>query len=391
MKINSTIKIKVNHKKTNISISCLCMFVLCMFLNSDPYLGIADYYIFLMLYIGLTCITQDKFFRNKYALWIYIMLMWLVVVSVHSLFLGGISVGYLLSYLLYIITLLMINSIDYSKEEILLFIKCYILSAIIICLFIIIVRYDFYGGGGVRLTIKIMSNQPIDPNFVAAYLVVPFIITFGSLFHDFRWKKLCGLMILAAGLLSTSSRGAMISTFIGSLIMLIIYFKKNRKVRNSLVILLVFCIGVYVILSILPTSSLSRLFEFGSYNDSSNAKRLRDWTSGLQAFYQRPLFGYGLRGELSIISVATGSNLIAHNTYLGLLLQFGITGMSLFGCYIFHLFRRCRKNSILVGSLIATLIVVFFISAEVASFLWIPLILVSLVSKFEIEKNIPIL
>lgn len=387
MKIKSTIKLKLGHIKFNFPILCLCLFVLFMFLNPDPYLGIADYYIFLVLFIGFSFITQKKLLRNKYTKPIYYMLGVLIIASAISLITGEISTGYLLSYLLYVLTLMITNSISYSKEDIMMFIKCYILSALAICFFIIVFRYDFYGGGGVRLTIKIMNNQPIDPNFLAAYLVVPFIIVFGKLLQNFRWIKLICLIILAVGLLSTSSRGAMLSTFLGSFIILIMYFKSNRKIRNGLVILLVLLIGAYIIMNFLPTSSLSRLFEFDLYKDSSNAKRFRDWTSGLQAFYQRPFLGYGLRGELSIIISATRSNLIAHNTYLGLLLQFGIVGMTMFGFYIAHLFRRCKKNHILIGSLSATFFVVIFISAEAATFFWIPFILVSMVSKYEIEHN----
>ena len=361
------------------------IFLMSMFINPDPYLGIADHYIFMVVYILSYFPCKRSIMINIDTQICFFMLCWLMMYFLVSLTSGGISSGYILSYLLYVLMLLLINGTRHSKTEIKFFLNSYIFSAIIICILIIVFRYDFYGGGVERITIKVLNNPAIDPNYLGAYIVVPFIICYGKLLTKFKWTICIVEFLLVAGMLSTASRGAMLAAVVGVLITTYMYFKENRKIRKILIIASIIMICGVIVLNYVPKNSLIRLFDFNAYEDASNNKRIADWLVGLEAFYQRPLLGYGLRGEMSIIQEITGFSRIAHNTYIAALLQFGVLGVLLFGLYIGYLFRKNKNNCTIIGCLVATLIVCVFISAETSVFLWIPIMMASLIGNYEKE------
>lgn len=384
------VKEKTAKNRVSFPMICMGMFLIFMFINPDPYMGIADYFVFLLAYFVSFFMLKKQINVNKDTKIYLFMLGWLALSCVISLSSGEFSSGYILSYVFYILALIFANGCRYTKQDVEFFISSYLFSAVIICLFIIIFRYDYYGSGGERFTIQVAGNPAIDPNYLGAYLVVPFIIGFGKLLMDFTLKKGILVVLLGIGMLSTSSRGALVSAFIGAFITTLLYFKDNKKIKKIISISIVILIACIVVIHFVPSNSLIRLFET-SYDDGSNSKRIQNWLTGLEAVYQRPLFGFGPRGEMGIIQEITGMSRIAHNTYIAMLMQFGVVGVLLLVVYVIYMLRKSRKNSILVGSLIGTLAVCFFISAQVAAFLWIPLILVSLVTNYERDHSTQIL
>jgi O-antigen ligase len=278
----------------------------------------------------------------------------------------------------------------------------YIFSALIICALIIIFRYDFYGSGGERITIQVFGNPAIDPNYLGAYLVVPFTLCYGRLLKKFKWVNCVGVLVLAAGIFSTASRGAMLSAFVGAFFTSFLFFLKKRKkeknvkkrkitAKKILIIVAVILVCCIVVSKYVPINSLIRLFNFSGYDDASNSKRFANWFAGLEAFSQRPMFGYGPCGEMGIIQAVTGMSKISHSTYIAALIQFGLIGVLLFGVYVFYLLRKNKSNCTVVGSIIATLVVCIFISAQVAVFLWIPLIMASIVGNYKDKESLSIM
>lgn len=378
--------------KNRVSLPMICMglFLIFMFINPDPYLGIADHYVFLLGYFVCYCIVKKHINLNKDTKIYVFMLGWLALSCVISLLSGVFSSGYVFSYAFYILALLLINGGSYTKQDVEFFICSYLISAVIICLFIIIFRYDYYGSGAERFTIRVAGNPAIDPNYLGGYLVVPFIIAYGKLLKKFSYKDTFFLVLLGIGMLSTSSRGALVSAILGAFITTFLYFKESKEIRKIKTIALVIVIACIVVIHFVPSNSLIRLFET-SYLDGSNSKRIQDWLAGLETVYQRPLFGYGPRGEMGIIQEILGVSRIAHNTYIAMLMQFGVVGVSLLIVYVIYMLRKSKNNCILVGSLIATMAVCFFVSAQVAVFLWIPFMLASVVSNYEREHLMHIL
>ena len=208
------------------------LFLISMFINPDPYLGIADHYVFLFAFFLSFFLCKKGILINKDTKICLFMLGWLILSCVVSLISREISTGYFLSYLLYVLMLFLSNGTRYTKKEIDFLLTSYIFSAIIICIFIIVFRYDYYGSGGERITIKILNNPAIDPNYLGAFMVVPFIICYGKLLKRIKWTNCISAFLLVVGILSTASRGAMISAAGGAFITTLLYLKKEKKMKQ---------------------------------------------------------------------------------------------------------------------------------------------------------------
>lgn len=353
------------------------------FANPDMYMGIADYYIFLFLYIivgGIASIINkrrvDEFF--KYALFV---LAWFVVPTIIAVSSGKLSTGYFLSDIVYFgVLLVALNSIC-SNKSIKMIINFYVVSGALFGLLILIQKYDYYGGGGTRYTFKFLNNEAFDPNFLGAFLLFPALLSLAKLLKRFNLVHIVLIMANCGGMFLTSSRAAMLSFIIGGLFITFHYFKKADK-HKRLIILLVVAVCIIFGFIVLPQNIIERLFS-NNYFDGSNKKRLLNWFTGLDAFLKRPLFGYGFRSELEIIQDIFGIQRIAHNTYIAFLLQFGIVGCIILLYGLIMIVYSIRKNMILLGLLFSNLFVCIFISAEAATFFWLPLILIIVIAKNE--------
>lgn len=373
-----------------VSIFALSCHLVFTFSNPDMYFGIADYFIFLALFIisgGLYVICNHKKFDNfsKYILFI---LVWLIVPTLIALFFGKLSTGYFYSYIVYIVALFIALTINYSKQDIRKIINIYVLSGVVIGLIILIQKYDYYGGGGVRYSLKFFNNEAFDPNFLGAFLLFPSLISFAKLLKKCNIFNVLATTINCGGMFFTSSRAAMLSFIFGGTIILLYYFKRINKHKKILVIsILLACVIIGAI--VLPKNILERFFS-NNYFDSSNKKRLLDWFTGIEAFLRRPILGYGFRSELNIIQDIMGVNLISHNTYIAFMLQFGIVGFGILFGGLLMILKIIRKNLILIGLLLSNLFICVFISAETSTFFWLPLIIIAVIAKYEkrgIVKN----
>lgn len=375
-----------NHELCNIK-NISVLFLVCHFLftftNKDMYLGIADYYIFLIGYVlcGGWLVLASRNSIDDISKYILYILIWMIIPIVIASFNGGISTGYFFSYILYLLVLFIALNANYSGKNIKDIINAYALAGTIIGLIIFLQRYDYYGGGGNRYTIKFFNNDAFDPNFLGAFLLFPALISVAKVLNKFTIYRTFSILLNCGGLFLTSSRAAMLSFLIGVTFVIIYSFKKTSKRRRIKILLFVGLLFV-IALFVLPKDILSRLFE-SNYFDSSNKKRLLDWATGIEAFKIHPIFGYGFRSELSIIRYVTGKELIAHNTYIAFLLQFGIFGCGIFFICFAKLFKLIKKNLLLMGLLISNLFICIFISAEVAVFFWQPLIVIVLIAKYE--------
>lgn len=374
------LKIKPYLTPKGIALFMLCLNSVFVFLNPDPYLGIADYFVFFVLYIAISFFNKGRLTLGKPGLFFIVLCACVIAAAFIAASRGVFSSGYILSYLLYFTLAIVMLGQKYTEKEIRQLLHAYIFSALVITLILFLQRYDFYGSGNTRHTIHVMSNEAFDPNFLAAYLVVPAVISFFGMLRRFHWLYLASFLLITAGIFYTSSRGAMLSEVIGLGIIVLDFFKGKKKIRRIAAVVLLLAVGFLLAREFIPSTSLSRLFNFKTYKDSSNAKRLLDWKYGLMAFAKRPLFGYGMQGELGIIQSAIGVDYISHNTFIAFLLQFGCMGCLLFLAGLWTLYRRIRHNALLLACLLATLSASFLVSAEVAIFFWLPIIYISVIS-----------
>lgn len=356
---------------------CNILFAICM---PDEYLGLADYFYFptLISIIALLPFIWNPMHCSKSVSYILFVMLWQIVVLLVSIItLSNIDSGYFFSYLLYLVLFLSCFTFEFSNIELRRILNSYLLSGVLVSC-IIMYQHRGYYDGEVRFTILLFAKEMFDPNFLGAFLVIPFLIAFYKIINCFSLYKLICFLIICIGLLMTASRGAMLSSLLGALIGLIDVRKKIGSKKGIIGIIFVFVIIICFVLYFLPEGSYERLF-MDSYDDNSNDKRVENWIAGLKAFEYSPLFGYGYNGEMFIVKSIVGENRIAHNTYISFLLNFGLIGCFIMLHGIVILFTNAIKRRLfsLVGMLTATLVVNFFISGEVAFFFWIPLLVIS--------------
>ena len=384
LKNSITIPTEAN-KLTLVMLALNSIFV---FFNPDMFMGIADYFCFLVLFIIFSVLTKKTFALTHEIRYLIVLLFYMFIALAVAGLQGFFSSGYFLSYLIYLLVFILALNQHYSKEDIDFLLDMYILSAVIIAVLIIVQRYDYYGSGSERHTIKILSHDAFDPNFLAAYLVVPAVLVFSRMLRNFKARRLIALLLIVAGTLYTSSRGAAVSMALGMAIVVFGFCKGRKKARRILTIVLILGSGILLAKEFIPGNALIRLLNFKAYTtDGSNSKRFLDWQYGLQAYIRRPLFGYGLMGELTIIKGALNVEYISHNTFIAFLLQFGAVGFLLILAGLADLLWRIRRNATLVACLLSALAVSFFVSAEVSLFFWMPIIYVTVISAYEKQNG----
>ncbi len=251
----------------------------------------------------------------------------------------------------------------------------YVAAGFIISCFILIVKTRYYADDPTRLTIM-GKYRAIDPNYVALFLVAPFIICFkwtvGKL-DDFFTKKLwlhilvrvCYAaisLVLAFGIFMTGSRGALVAVVAGAVVLL--FTTKIFKTVKTLYVLGGVAVVVVALFFILPNSTTSRFLNIGSWlTDGSNTKRIRLWREALPLIELRPFLGYGAINSASIMKRVLDLSQPAHNTFLDLWIQGGVFYLFLF-LFLNGQVLVSKKNKLAKALCVTTLVAIVFLGTE---------------------------
>jgi O-antigen ligase len=167
---------------------------------------------------------------------------------------------------------------------------------------------------------------------------------------SFRRHRLPSLLAVALftalplAIVATKTRSVWLS-FVGSILWLMCLSPSRCLRRTCLCLVLGGGLGLIVMLSLSDshTSLGDRLEESGPV-----AFRMAVYEAGWQMFLQKPLTGWGSRemqAELtSRISDFHQEQYYFHNTYLEILVQYGVVGLALYGWVIVDLFRLGRRR-----------------------------------------------
>ncbi|NJJ41640.1 O-antigen ligase family protein [Paenibacillus sp. 7028] len=264
-------------------------------------------------------------------------------------------------------------------------VNCYITSALIISLIIIIFRQELDGWiGTYRYTIKFYNQVYIDPNFLAAFINIPAILVVNRLFITNRNKLRILYFVITAiimfGVLLTGSRASLIAMLLGCAIVASSYL----EIRKYILLVIIFLSLGITMYFLLPEALIHRFFT-NSYNDNSNIRRVLAWKFGLDAFYQKPLFGYGIVNSATILNNLYSYNVAIHNTYIQLIVQLGITGTIPFFLIILNSIIYILKNNlrVLLGIVLSLLFTSFMIEQNITITFWTVLIMLNLAISFK--------
>jgi putative inorganic carbon (hco3(-)) transporter len=184
-------------------------------------------------------------------------------------------------------------------------------------------------------------------------------------FHKRNYKGLYPTLLLFAipiAIIATMTRAIWLS-FLGS-IALIIIGSGTAKVRRIGIWLTIPCAMTVVVLMY---SNAATQFLFNRLTEQGPVDfRFGIYTAGFEMFKDHPIWGWGFFGMSSniwryITDFSTKYNWAAHNTYLEILVEYGLIGFIIYGVLIFYLFRLGSNLSISNNTQSLSLIDVHFI------------------------------
>ena len=167
--------------------------------------------------------------------------------------------------------------------------------------------------------------------------------------NSYRRKRLKGvpafllLSALPLAILATRTRAVWVS-FAGSILILLFFFPARRLRRACIAIVVAGALGLAMLLVLADhhRSLNERLEESGPVKF-----RMAVYEAGWEMFLMKPLTGWGgraMQAELSSrISDFHQERYYFHNTYLEILVQYGVIGLGLYLWMVIDLFRLGRK------------------------------------------------
>lgn len=218
---------------------------------------------------------------------------------------------------------------------------------------------------------RLIGSLSHDPN-IAAFYLTPLILF--SL-NDIQYKGYLFIFIsLLVILMLTLSRGGILGIFFGIGVFiflkraeLIIYLKNNLK---KLLFTIIILILVFYKLDLINTI----LLRFSNSISTGGSGRTKLWLEGISFFKFKPCLGYGINNSKLLLIPLVGNPKYLHNTFLEILIEFGIVGFSVYMILVYQTFRTAfshykeANNAFFITTYLAMLLQAVFLSLTVNEF-----------------------
>jgi len=199
------------------------------------------------------------------------------------------------------------------------------------------------------------AAEGFNPGDLALTIVlsVPFSIYLASIEKNPFWLWIYRIQpaVAACAVLCTAARGALIDLGIACLIIPLSFRRWN--IGQQLTVFLVGIVGIIGIAVFVPASSWSRLGTIGGEVASGTLnERTTIWKAGFDVFRENPINGVGVNAFAPTIQRALGTprqmknaaanevvELVAHNTFISVLVEEGFVGFLLFAFILAGLWK----------------------------------------------------
>jgi len=269
---------------------------------------------FALLIIGFL-VLNNGMISLKHQPYIYIYSLFILFFVVHTVL--GFSRDNAVSWeaiktlcLNLLIAVCCINILSDSRQKVEKYMKWYIISAILVCVYVVIVkRNSLFSGELTRDCIKLFSNQEYAHNDVPGYAVIALFFIAYFLIEKRIGKKL-GLAAIAFFMIFIILSGAR-KSLIGALIAIVVYpylyGSKRRSFSSKLLrICIVMLAMVAVYIAMIKIDYLYNIIGYkfqdvliglisGKFEETSSVSRNKMITIGIELIKESPLVGYGLR------------------------------------------------------------------------------------------------
>lgn len=380
-----------------------------MFACGEKYFTVWNYYLFplVAILIGAYNVmwdiwTNKKMIKMDISDYCMIFIIFYVLFSSLVLRLPA-NFDSVISYGFLFLLLLVSSLTKFSKKQIIFILKCYIASAVIITIIMLIQRATPYPGV-LRFSIFYSKEGFYDVNFLATYIAVPPLLSLNNAMlrkdKDGKIKYYTVTAIILLGVFLTGSRGALVGFIIGALFIICINrkitlnkIKQIREIKKPKLKTVVLIIAVIVLLYLLLPKELTERFFAQSYNDGSNQKRLHHWMYSIQSFIKQPIFGTGITWTSIVIEKNFGVNYTSHNTFLGVLMQLGVVGSIPFMIVLINPIKQLWKANqrSLIGIILGLVFMIIMIEAQSSLLLFIHLSVIYIIMRYSVEEKIKII
>jgi O-antigen ligase len=195
--------------------------------------------------------------------------------------------------------------------------------------------------GGQPLHYQRYAEEGVDPNDLALALVVsiPMAWFLASATRK-TWVALLYYIYIGAAIfaiLLTSSRGGVIAATVSLLIVPLTWVRQKRS-RKFIVAALTFT-ALSAGLKYVPEESLARISTTGAdVRQGTLDARRYIWVVGLAKFTDHPIVGVGGSAFRTAVSDDIPDGIVAHNTFLSVLVEYGVVGAGLFLLIVVEIF-----------------------------------------------------
>lgn len=219
-------------------------------------------------------------------------------------------------------------------------------------------------------------NGNNDPNNLAAQIILPFFLMLEFSSYSSGWKRIFSFSIVGALLFSifiTGSRGAILSILVGYSYIILYDLKSKKKIKAIFSVFILITV-IYLVSLALPDNIVSRIFKLDSFLSDFEGSGTRSAIWKNVILYVIPninIIGFGSGVAPYIMINYYGQIKAIHNTYLNMIIEFGILGFPIFMLFLISIFKKVRlNNKFYTGAFLAMLVVILFLDAYPKKFLW---------------------
>lgn len=352
-----------NDKILKFLIICLAIFIQQSSVIAGINISIADFItIILIIYISLFYGKQFKFnlviqfmiilFVYRFFITLYFILFnEFVSVNIKEIIASTVKFVFVVVY--FLLAYIIFNLNRYNRT----FIRAYIISSTIIGILCVIgsllkfgiIRNLFYFD---EVRSKGLMN---DPNYFAMTQIITLILNFK--FIENKALKIFFSLILIASIFTTGSKTALIILIILSLFYLLMKLFSGDVLHLITILLLVMftlisififynfkAVNINFVDTIPSIQRMTSIFQNGSQSiDDSGSDRSLVWLNAINLIKYSYGFGIGLIDYVHLGSLINGINLVAHNTYLQIIVEWGLIFAAIFVGYLIYIFVKLIK------------------------------------------------